>query len=98
MDSNLTHLKEVDDLVLVKNYTYPIQEMCKHIHVSNADLKIICQNICSIYSNFDDIRITLTKLESTVDILIVTECSLNLNKSIPKIQNYTAYFTTNVVV
>lgn len=94
MDSNLINSKELDELAIVENYTCPIEHISNHININNTDLKIISQNICSIYCNLDDLLVTLTKLQTKVDVLILTECSLNLNKSIPHMHNYSSFFTT----
>ncbi|CAH2092473.1 unnamed protein product [Euphydryas editha] len=97
MDSKLTHTNELDELEVAEEYVCPIEEMINHIKVNNDDLTIISQNICSIYSNLDDFLTTLTRLQTKVDIIILTECKLNPCKPIPQICNYTGHYTTKHV-
>lgn len=61
------------------------------------NLRIITQNIVSIYKNFDDLQVTLSELNFDVDILILTECRLDPNKQIPLLNNYTGYQSTKLL-
>lgn len=88
MDSNITHSNELEELAIVESYTSAIEDISNHININKTDQKIMSQNICSIYCNLDDLLVTLTKFQSKVNILILTECSLNMNKSIPQVHNY----------
>ncbi|RVE41988.1 hypothetical protein evm_013363 [Chilo suppressalis] len=47
-----------------------------------------------IQRNLDNLELTLSQLPCEADILILTECRLNVNKQIPRISNYSSYYTT----
>lgn len=94
MDSSLQTLQEIDDTEIAKSVTCSIGDLPIHLPVKKYRLNIVHQNIRSIYRNFDDFEISLSQLKHDVDVIILTECWLGLDKPIPHLTNYTAYFTT----
>ena len=97
MDSNLYALQELDNSVIAKSVSCNIDDLSDHITSQRRCLNIITQNIRSIYCNLDDLLLNLSQLSLEVDVLILTECWLNQNRSVPPISGYTAHFTLNTL-
>lgn len=95
MAVQLQTLNEIDNLSIARAVMCDTTDLLKHYNQHEGDLTIISQNICSIYCNFDDFLITLSTLKFKTDIIILTECHLNTDKPIPKLENYRSYQTTN---
>lgn len=66
------------------------QNLC----ILDTDITIISQNMRSIYKNFQDLHTSLIQFKPAIDIIVLTECRLDPNKSIPRLTNYTSYHTT----
>lgn len=94
MDSNLTKLKEIDEVEVASSVNCDIENLSQYIKIKKNDLTFITQNITSVYKNINDLQATLAHLKFENDILILTECRLDCNKPIPQIKNYTSYATT----
>lgn len=70
--------------------------MSGHQRICRAsNFSVISQNIRSIYRNFDDLQTSISSLEFKVDAIILTECHLNVDKSIPQLDNHNSFVTTN---
>lgn len=95
MDSLLTSIQEIDKSNTAFSIQCDIVDLAHHIQIKEQDLTIISQNICSIYSNIEDLQLNLTYLNFTPDLLILTECWLSSNKPIPCLDYYTSFQTTN---
>ncbi|KAL0830320.1 hypothetical protein ABMA28_002518 [Loxostege sticticalis] len=95
MAVQLQTLNEIDNLSMARAVMCDTTDLLKHYNQHEGDLTIISQNICSIYCNFDDFLIALSTLKFKTDIIILTECHLNTDKPIPKLENYRSYQTTN---
>lgn len=48
-----------------------------------------------MFNNFTDFQINLAQMDFEPDVLIITECRLNLLKPIPQIPNYITTHTSN---
>jgi hypothetical protein len=88
MDSRITPaqlstLNDLDNTVFVPSIKCDIQELTNHMSKSGKNTTIATQNIRSIYSNLTDLQLTLSQLDFDIDILILTECRLNVNKINP---------------
>lgn len=94
---SLQTLQEIDNIQLAKSITCDCTELEKHTRIHKTDFNIITQNIRSIYCNFDNFLLTLSSLKFETDIIILTECQLNLNKPIPQLDHYNCYYTTNLL-
>lgn len=81
-------LKDLDSTEVAFSVQCNPGDIKKCIPTSNTNLKIVAQNIRSIYCNFDDFILTLTEMDLEIDILILTECWLNPNKPIPQLNAY----------
>lgn len=95
MDSTLKITQEIDDIVIAQSKEYQIDDFSKQFHVHKSDFTIVSQNIRSIYSNLDDLLITLTQFRFSVDVITLNECRIDVNKPIPEIENYCMYSTSN---
>lgn len=86
------HIISNVDSISVANSYYCDSETCnKMINSSMNSLKIITQNIRSIYKNFDSFQAQLATLSFEIDIIILTECWLNDRKRIPILDSYEMY-------
>lgn len=94
MDDIIETIEEIDNLCIARSIECDLSELYKHTQANKTDLKIISQNIRSIYGNFDDFLTNISCLKFDADIIILTECRLNKNKPIPLLANYSSYNTT----
>lgn len=94
MNDSLQNITEIDKIEIARAVECDCSELNKHISVNKNDLTVISQNIRSIYCNFDDFLLTISTITFEVDIIILTECRLNVNKPIPQLHNYQSYMTT----
>ncbi|KAL0839085.1 hypothetical protein ABMA28_017065 [Loxostege sticticalis] len=96
MDSRLT-TQELDCIQIARSVKCNVQDWSNHCNeFSSHNLFVLTLNIRSIYKNFDDLQITLAQLDIEVDILILTESRINLNKQLPLLKNYTPYLTSTL--
>lgn len=95
MDSTHTITQEIDEVAIAQSKEYQLDHFLKHFYVGKSDLTIISQNIRSLYSNLDDLLVTLSQFKYSVDLLILNECRLDVNKPTPEIRNYNCYTTSN---
>ncbi|XP_072936542.1 uncharacterized protein, partial [Epargyreus clarus] len=64
--------------------------------LTSNHLTILTQNIRSIYKNIDAFIVTLKSLKFDCDVLVMTECHLSYNKSVPPLSNnYNTHYTKN---
>lgn len=97
MDSILT-TQELDCIKISHSVKCNIQDLSNHcMGLPRNNLTVVTQNIVSIYKNLDDLQVTLSELDCEVDIIILTESRIDLNKPIPLIQNYTPYQSTKLL-
>ncbi|KAL0811225.1 hypothetical protein ABMA28_009654 [Loxostege sticticalis] len=61
----------------------------------NSDFTIITQNIRSVYANIDDLKLNIATLKCHIDLITLCESRINVNKTIPRIDNYKYYHTTS---
>jgi hypothetical protein len=94
MADSLQTISEIDSFELARAVSCNCNELKRHIKIQTSDLTIVSQNIRSIYCNFDDFLLNLGSLTFEADLLILTECRLNQNKTIPNLNNYNSYYTT----
>lgn len=94
MDKTLTTLNEIDNIQIARAIHCDIEEITQHLTIKENDLKVVCQNIRSVYGNIDDLKITLSTLAFVPDIIILTECHINPNKPTPALMNYSSFVTT----
>lgn len=95
MDTTLITLNQLDNLDIALSAECRIEDVHKHININKSDFTIISQNIRSIYSNIDDLHLTLSQFNFNIDFLILSECRLNPTKPLPPINNYATFSTTN---
>ncbi|VVD01044.1 unnamed protein product [Leptidea sinapis] len=73
---------DIDHLSISKAVSIENAEECnRYITQSNDDsLTIITQNIRSIYKNIDELNVLLSRMKLNIDIIILTECWLCMNR------------------
>lgn len=91
----LNNIHAIDEIKVAQSTLCSPDNLHKHVSVNSSDLTIISQNICSVYKNLPDLQLSLTCLKFDVDIIILTECRIDLNKPIPLLSNFTCFHTTN---
>lgn len=60
-------------------------------------IKILHLNIRSINKNFSYVLVLLSILQMRCDVVVLSECWLSKATSIPQIQGFTAYHTSNII-
>jgi hypothetical protein len=95
MDNTLLTLNQLDNLSIAQSFECLPEDLYKHTNINKFDFTIVTQNIRSIYSNIDDLRLALSSLSVNIDILILSECRLNPIKPIPPLDSYSTFSTTN---
>lgn len=90
MDNEI--FRQVDDLKIATSFECSPHECIEIIGSQNNHLKVITQNIRSIYNNLDTFVVLLSTLKSIeCDIIILTECHLSKDKPLPSLPNYNSY-------
>jgi hypothetical protein len=85
--------EEIDKTSNFYSFKCPPEEMSKHLPNINPRYSIVCQNIRSIYRNYDDFEINIGKISKNIDILILTECRIDTDKPLPHKPGYVNYNT-----
>ncbi|CAF4841982.1 unnamed protein product [Pieris macdunnoughi] len=96
MDNVISLITEIDNSEVANSSLCDVHDICNQSpKFHKNDLKIISQNIVSVYSKLDDFQLTLAQLNFEADLIILTECRIDSDKPIPQMENYTSYSTTN---
>ena len=93
MNSNLNNLISLDKTDIYGSLMCNTEDLKNIIQNSDTNFTVLTQNIRSVYGNHDDLLLNLAELSCEVDILILTECRLDINKPIPILNNYSSHFT-----
>lgn len=88
---NIHILDEVDNINVAQSFECSINECVSIINKPEMYLKVITQNIRSIYKNFDSFTVLLSTLNFGCDIMILTECWLAENKLLPQLPCYSLH-------
>lgn len=68
MNSSIITTNELDDIEIARAIQCDVQDLTQNISTNDNDLKVVCQNIRSVYSNIDDFYLTLMMTKTTPDI------------------------------
>lgn len=87
-------VEEIDDSFNVECVPLSRLEDCT-IYITNSkwDLKLLTYNVRSLNKNFDHFLIMLHQLDTTFDVIVLTECWLGHSNNIQQIDGYTCSFT-----
>lgn len=96
MDSNQI-FEEVDDFKVARSFECFPSDCVAIIGNSRAYLKVITQNIRSIYKNLDSLVVLQSILNFECDILILTESRLSEDKLLPQLPSYNVHSTTKYI-
>jgi hypothetical protein len=88
---NLT--QDFDESLSIDCFSLDNIEACSDLILHAHNFVSLTLNIRSIQQNFDAFLVTFTRLNSDIDIIILTECWLNENSIIPKLPGYNSYRT-----
>lgn len=69
-------------------------ENCKNLFTQNHNFKVVSFNIRSIQKNFDAFLVAFSRLKLEVDVIVLTECWLSDNTTVPCISGYINFKTT----
>lgn len=89
MDNNIS--TQIDNFTVASAHHCDTDACNEIMKNSKSSLKIITQNIRSVYKNLDSFQAQLARLSYEIDIIILTECWLNADKPIPTMENYVTY-------
>lgn len=91
----LIHISSDIDQINVSESESVVPEDCSiKLKPFNKPIRIITQNIRSIYKNFDSFLILLARIDINIDVIILTECWLTSHKLIPVLDGYEVFQTT----
>ncbi|CAH2088133.1 unnamed protein product [Euphydryas editha] len=85
------------DSLGIKCYKLENPELCKVKLPFRCNFKVITFNIRSISKNFDDFFVNLTRFNISFDVIILTECWLREDSTIPQIPNYMSFKSNKMV-
>jgi hypothetical protein len=88
-------LSDIEEMSVYHNELIDFDELVTKLNCNKQSLKIIHQNIRSIYKNFDSFQVLLADLKVDCDILIFTETWTDHNKPIPHYDGYNLAFSNN---
>ncbi|XP_072931145.1 uncharacterized protein [Epargyreus clarus] len=95
MDSTAQTSADLDKIEVAQALMCRPEDCYIHLEHSTSYLTVLTQNIRSIYKNLDAFQVTLDSLKFDSDILVMTECHITDNKSIPILNsNYNTHYTT----
>lgn len=97
MDSWSQTNTDIDNYQIAQALNCKPEECYLHIKSLNH-LTILTQNIRSIYKNIDAFQVILHSLKFDCDVLIMTECHLSSNKTVPSLNNnYNTFFSVRTL-
>ncbi|KOB56298.1 Carboxylesterase CXE23, partial [Operophtera brumata] len=83
---------DIDETVAIECHTFESPELCnKFLKSTNYNLKILSFNVRSIQCNFDKFAISLQRIDSDVDVIVLTECWLSEDSIIDCLPGYNAF-------
>lgn len=95
MDSLFKTVTEIDETEIASSTICDLNDLPITMgKVGNTDFIIISQNIRGIHCNFNDFCLTLSQLNFSVDLIVLTECRLDSKKPIPQLNNFVTFQTT----
>lgn len=96
MDS-INHLySDIDKISVSESELVTPEDCLTKLKIFGNSLRIITQNIRSIYKNFDCFLILLARLKINIDIIILTECWLVPHRSPPTLEGYEYFQSTKL--
>lgn len=89
-------LQELDNLSNITAEQCSIESFNKNRPLINPLLSVVTQNIRSVHktSNIDDLDINIATFNTTIDVIVLTECRINHDKPLPHRSNYITYNST----
>lgn len=87
-------MNEIDKTVVATAFKCRTDELSILMPVRVSDFVIVSQNIRSVYANLADFQLNLCALKTKVDLIILTECRLHIDKHIPQMNDFKAFNTT----
>lgn len=79
---------EVDEISVSESFFCTPTVCGESVLNPSKHLKVLTQNIRSVHKNFDMFCVMLSTLKFDCDIIVLTECWLTTNKSVPQLPNY----------
>ena len=87
--------EELDNFSISESMVCNVDDCSGFISHGIPNMKILTQNIRSISRNFDELIVFLCRLKLDCDVLILTECWLSCNLTIPNLPGYKSYTSQN---
>lgn len=92
----MTNLKNISDdldhLTVALSKVCSPEECLSHIPFQDKCLKIITQNMRSIYKNINSFEALMCSLRFDCDVIVLTECRLSNSKPPPLLPNYIQFY------
>ncbi|PZC86734.1 hypothetical protein B5X24_HaOG206296 [Helicoverpa armigera] len=91
-------IKNKNRLTLSLCHTVESPESCKlHLNVSKDNFTVLTYNIRSYQKNFEDFKVALYRLNSNIDVIVLTECWLSEGTIIEEIPGYHTFKTSSQI-
>lgn len=87
-------LDEIDCFGTANSFVCTPEKYTKFLNIKPKSVKIMHINIRSVNCNFDSFRVFLCQIKIPCDVIILTECWLNLSTATPGLEGYVAYCTS----
>lgn len=97
--ANLNQISnELDNMSAAQSFLCAPEECTELVPMLNKNLKIIHTNIRSINKNLDQFLTMISTTKIDFDVLILTECWLQVSGPVPILQGYASFATINNVL
>lgn len=85
----------IDETEMSHSVNCNVEQLPLHIKPQKNSITIVSQNIRSIYSNLDDLQVTMSRFKIEVEVIILTECRVQGHRPIPQMANFKSFVTSN---
>lgn len=91
MDEIVSITQDIENLNLAESFICSPEEIGQYLRYGNSSFKLLHINIRSINCNFDGLLLLLHRIQSHLDIIILSECWLSKCPSLPSLPGYNSF-------
>ncbi|KOB51952.1 putative tick transposon, partial [Operophtera brumata] len=91
MDEIVSLTRDIENLNLADSFICAPEDTGQYLRYGNNSLKLLHLNIRSINCNFDGLLLLLHRIQSHLDIIILSECWLSKCPSLPSLPGFSSY-------
>lgn len=90
-------VKDFEESLSIDCYSIESIDECAGYLTADQNFKLMTFNIRSIQHNFDSFMVSWERLNTDIDVLILTECWLNDNSIVPVLPGYNSFRTNKYI-